>query len=136
VGGGKPETFNFLGFTHICGQARKNGKFLVLRKTIHKRLLAKLKEVKNELRKRMHQPLAEVGRWLRSMVQGYFNYHAVPGNIVGEMFGSRPPRKQFACTITPQTGTDPRPQHPARRFHCFLLQFGARTALLQPLGYL
>ncbi|MGC2766452.1 MAG: group II intron reverse transcriptase/maturase, partial [Candidatus Acidiferrum sp.] len=59
-GRGKPETFNFLGFTHICGQARKNGKFLVLRKTIRKRLLAKLKEVKDELRKRMHQPLAEV----------------------------------------------------------------------------
>jgi len=81
-GKGKPETFNFLGFTHICGQARKNGKFLVLRKTIRKRLLAKLKEVKDELRKRMHQPLAEVGKWLRSVVQGYFNYHAVPGNIV------------------------------------------------------
>jgi len=81
-GKGKPETFNFLGFTHICGQARKNGKFLVLRKTIRKRLLAKLKEVKDELRKRMHQPLAEVGKWLRSVIQGYFNYHAVPGNIV------------------------------------------------------
>ena len=81
-GKGKPETFNFLGFTHICGQARKTGKFLVLRKTIRKRLLAKLKEVKDELRKRMHQPLAEVGKWLRSVVQGYFNYHAVPGNIV------------------------------------------------------
>jgi RNA-directed DNA polymerase len=54
----------------------------VLRKTIRKRLLAKLKEVKDELRKRMHQPLAEVGKWLKSVVQGYFNYQAVPGNIV------------------------------------------------------
>ena len=80
-GEGKPETFNFLGFTHICGQSRKNGKFLVLRKTIRKRLLAKLKEVKDELRMRMHRPLAEVGKWLRSVVQGYFNYHAVPGNL-------------------------------------------------------
>src|SRR5487761_791397 len=79
-GEGKPETFNFLGFTHICGRSRKNGKFLVLRKTIRKRLLAKLKQVKAVLRVRMHQPLAEVGRWLRSVVQGYFNYHAVPGN--------------------------------------------------------
>jgi len=79
-GEGKPETFNFLGFTHICGQAWKNGKFTVLRKTMPKRLLAKLKEVKIALRRRMHQPLAEVGRWLRSVVQGYFNYHAVPGN--------------------------------------------------------
>jgi RNA-directed DNA polymerase len=77
---GKPETFNFLGFTHICGYARKNGKFLVLRKSIRKRLLAKLKQVKDELRMRMHQPLAEVGKWLRSVVRGYFNYHAVPGN--------------------------------------------------------
>jgi len=73
-------TFDFLGFTHICGQARKNGKFLVLRKSIRKRLLAKLKEVKDELRTRMHQPLADVGKWLKSVLQGYFNYHAVPGN--------------------------------------------------------
>ena len=78
---GKPETFNFLGFTHICGQTRKDGQYLVLRKTIRKRLLAKLKEVKIALWRRMHQPLAEVGRWLRSVVQGYFNYHAVPGNL-------------------------------------------------------
>ena len=81
-GEGKPETFNFLGFTHICGRTRKNGKFLVLRKSIRKRLLAKLKQVRDDLRIRMHQPLAVVGKWLRSVVQGYFNYHAVPGNIV------------------------------------------------------
>src|SRR4030095_7278597 len=73
-GEGKPETFDFLGFTHICGQARKNGKFLVLRKSIRKRLLAKLKQVKDELRMRMHQPLADIGKWLRSVIQGYFNY--------------------------------------------------------------
>src|ERR1700756_2616492 len=81
-GEGKPETFDFLGFTHICGRSKKNGKFLVLRKTIRKRLLAKLKQVKDGLWMRMHQPLAEVGKWLRSVVQGYFNYHAVPGNFV------------------------------------------------------
>jgi RNA-directed DNA polymerase len=80
-GEGKPETFNFLGFTHVCGQAWKNGKFLVLRKSIRKRLLAKLQQVKDELRIRMHHPLAEVGKWLRSVVQCYFNYHAVPGNF-------------------------------------------------------
>src|SRR5499427_6299465 len=80
-GEGKPETFNFLGFTHICGQGWKNGKFFVLRKTIRERLLAKLEQVKAALRTRMHQPLAEVGRWLRRVVQGYFNYHAVPGNL-------------------------------------------------------
>jgi group II intron reverse transcriptase/maturase len=81
-GEGKPETFNFLGFTHICGRTRKNGKFLVLRKSIRKRLLAKLKQVRDDLRIRLHQPLAVVGKWLRSVVQGYYNYHAVPGNIV------------------------------------------------------
>ena len=80
-GESKPETFNFLGFTHICGRTWKNGKFFVLRKTTRVRLLAKLKQVKAALRVRMHRPLAEVGRWLRSVVQGYFNYHAVPGNL-------------------------------------------------------
>src|SRR5215472_10285854 len=80
-GQGKPETFNFLGFTHICGQSRKRGKFLVLRRTIRKRLLTKLKELKTELRRRRHQPVAELGKWLRSVVQGFFNYHAVPGNL-------------------------------------------------------
>lgn len=72
---------HFLGFTHICGQSRKHGKFLVLRKTVRKRLLAKLKELKEELRRRWHQSVAELGRWLRSVLQGYFNYHAVPGNL-------------------------------------------------------
>src|SRR6516225_2864002 len=80
-GEGKPETFDFLGFTHICGQTWKTGRFLVLRKTIHKRLSAKLRALKEQLWVRMHQPLAEVGKWLRSVVQGYFNYHAVPGNL-------------------------------------------------------
>ncbi len=80
-GEGKPETFDFLGFTRIGGQSRKNGKFLVLRKTVRKRLLAKLKELKEELRRRWQQPVAELGRWLRSVVQRGFNYHVVPGNI-------------------------------------------------------
>jgi len=81
AGDGKPETFDFLGFTHICGLTRKTGRFIVKRKTIRKRLSAKLRELKEELRRRWHQPVAEVGRWLRSVVQGYFNYHAVPGNL-------------------------------------------------------
>jgi RNA-directed DNA polymerase len=80
-GEGKPETFNFLGFTHICGQTWKTGKFLVLRKTIHKRLAAKLRALKEELRRRKHLSVAELGKCLRSVVQGYFNYHAVPGNL-------------------------------------------------------
>ena len=80
-GEGKPEVFNFLGFTHICGKTRKTGRFIVKRKTIRKRLSAKLSELKEELRHRWHQPVAEVGKWLKSVVQGYFNYHAVPGNM-------------------------------------------------------
>src|SRR5713101_6226736 len=80
-GQGKPETFNFLGCTHICAKNRKTGGFSVDRKTIRKRLSAKLKAVREELRRRWHEPVAEVGKWLRSVVQGYFNYHAVPGNI-------------------------------------------------------
>jgi RNA-directed DNA polymerase len=59
----------------------EDGQFIVKRKTIPKRLSAKLSELKRELRRRWHQPAAEVGAWLRSVVQGYFNYHAVPGNM-------------------------------------------------------
>ena len=78
-GEGKPETFGFLGFTHICGKT-KNEKFALKRKTIAKRMAAKLKEIKQQLRTRMHDPTALTGKWLQSVVQGYFNYHAVPGN--------------------------------------------------------
>src|ERR1700676_4853665 len=80
-GAGKPETFDSLGFTHICGQTWKTGKFLVLRKTIRQRLSAKLRALKEELRRRRHLSVAELGKALRSVVQGYFNYHAVPGNL-------------------------------------------------------
>lgn len=80
-GEGKPEVFNFLGFTHICGKTRKTGRFIVKRKTIPKRLSAKLRGLKAELRRRWHEPVAEVGAWLKSVVQGYFNYHAIPGNM-------------------------------------------------------
>jgi len=76
---GKPETFNFLGFTFICGKSR-NGSFLVKRKSRRDRKQAKLKEIKKELRLRMHQPIPEQGKWLRQVVAGYFNYHAVPTN--------------------------------------------------------
>jgi RNA-directed DNA polymerase len=80
-GENKPESFDFLGFTHMCGKTRKTGRFIVRRKTIRKRLSAKLRELKEELRRRWHTPVAEVGRWLKSVVQGYFNYHAIPGNM-------------------------------------------------------
>jgi len=78
-GQGKPETFDFLGFTHYCGKTMK-GKFAVKRKTVAKRMAAKLAEVGRELKARRHQPMADVASWLGSVVRGYFNYHAVPGN--------------------------------------------------------
>src|SRR5437764_10503190 len=78
-GEGKPATFNFLGFTFICGKSRR-GKFLVKRKTRRDRLRAKLMEIKQELRRRRHQPIPAQGVWLWRVVKGYFNYHAVPTN--------------------------------------------------------
>jgi len=75
----KPKTFDFLGITHICGQTM-NGKFRIFRKTIGKRLTAKLKALKVELKKRMHQNIRAQGEWLRTVVKGYFAYHAIPGN--------------------------------------------------------
>jgi RNA-directed DNA polymerase len=76
---GKPETFSFLGFTFISGKSR-NGKFLIKRKSRRDRMTAKLKEVKEELRRRMHQPIPHQGKWLNRVVTGFFNYHAVPTN--------------------------------------------------------
>lgn len=78
-GQGKPETFNFLGFTHICGKKR-SGMFTVLRQTIRQRLQAKLHEVKTELRRRMHFPIPEQGAYLRSVVGGHIRYYGVPMN--------------------------------------------------------
>jgi group II intron reverse transcriptase/maturase len=79
-GEGKPETFDFLGFTHISGRNRY-GWFAVRRMSIRKRMRAKLRKIKQELRQRMHDPVPRTGHWLKSVVQGYFNYHAVPGNL-------------------------------------------------------
>ena len=79
-GEGKPETFNFLGFTHICVRKRSNRMFTVLRQTMRKRLQAKLREVRTELWRRMHLPVPEVGQWLRSVVMGHFRYYGVPMN--------------------------------------------------------
>ena len=77
---GKPETFAFLGFTHICAKKRSNGRFTVLRQTIRTRLHAKLQAVKAELRRRMHRPIREQGTWLRSVVAGHVRYYGVPMN--------------------------------------------------------
>ena len=78
---GKPETFQFLGFTHICGKTRKSGRFKLKRITDSKRVRAKLLAVKGEMARRMHLPIPEQGRWLARVLQGHYNYYAVPDNI-------------------------------------------------------
>ena len=78
-GQAKPATFNFLGFTHICGKTR-SGRFTVLRQTMRKRLQAKLGEVQAELRRRLHDPVPAVGKWLRAVVEGHIRYYGVPTN--------------------------------------------------------
>jgi len=78
-GQGKPRTFDFLGFTHICGKKR-NGRFTVFRQTIRARFRAKLKQVKIELRKRLHDTVPDVGKWLHSVVRGHCQYYGVPTN--------------------------------------------------------
>jgi RNA-directed DNA polymerase len=77
---GKPETFNFLGFTFICGLSRR-GYFLLKRKSRRDRVKAKLKEIKEELLRRMHRPVPEQGSWLAQVIRGFFAYHAVPTNF-------------------------------------------------------
>jgi group II intron reverse transcriptase/maturase len=79
-GDGKPETFDFLGFTHCCSRTRQ-GWFFILRMTVKKRMRATLKSIRAKLRSMMHHPIPMVGKWLGSVVRGYFNYFAVPGNI-------------------------------------------------------
>ncbi len=79
-GEGKPETFDFLGFTHIGENNKKSGRYVVRRRTVRKRMRAKLAEIKSQLRARMHARPADTGKWLRTVVRGYFPYHGVPGN--------------------------------------------------------
>lgn len=79
-GQGKPETFDFLGFTHICSKRRKNGGFALRRKTITKRARAKLKAVRKQLKRNRHLSVAEMGKWLKAVFQGHMNYYGVPGN--------------------------------------------------------
>ena len=80
LGEGKPEPFDFLGFTHFCTRSRKWGSFVIGRKTIKKRMRAKLLAIKIELSKRMHDPIAKTGVWMKQMLQGHLNYFAVSGN--------------------------------------------------------
>ena len=75
----KPETFTFLGFTHICAKT-KNGRFKLKRVTSKKKMQAKLQAVKTEMQQRMHHPIPEQGHWLAKVLQGHYNYYAVPDN--------------------------------------------------------
>jgi group II intron reverse transcriptase/maturase len=79
-GQGKPETFQFLGFVHRCGRTRRTGGFMVGRHTVGDRWRAKLQEVKAELRRRLHNPIPEVGQWLGAVVRGHCQYYGIAGN--------------------------------------------------------
>ena len=79
-GEGKPETFNFLGFTHQCGTNHQRGHFTIHRKTMGKRMAAKLREIKATLRQRLHGLIGDTVKWLQAVVRGYFRYHAIAGN--------------------------------------------------------
>jgi len=79
-GEGRPETFDFLGFTHKCGKTQEQGRFTIFRHSMAKRVRTTLQAIRAKLRKRRHRPIGETGRWLRRVVQGWLNYHAVPGN--------------------------------------------------------
>jgi group II intron reverse transcriptase/maturase len=81
-GESRPETFDFLGFTHKCAKTREKGWFTIFRHSVAKRVRATLQAIKANLRKRRHRPVGETGRWLRRVVQGWLNYHAVPGNSI------------------------------------------------------
>lgn len=80
LGERKPETFDFLGFTHFCTRSRKNGAFVIGRKTIKKRMRATLKLIKAELRRRWHDPIPKTGKWIQRVLQGHLNYFSVSGN--------------------------------------------------------
>lgn len=79
-GQGRPESFNFLGLTHICGKKRSNGRFVVIRKSVRRKMRAKLQEIKAELKRRRHEPIPIMGKWLKSVVGGYNRYFGVPTN--------------------------------------------------------
>jgi hypothetical protein len=79
-GVGRPETFNFLGFTHYCGESR-DGRFVVKRKTQRQRMIRKLRELRRETRKRMHDPVSQQQHWLSSVLRGHYAYYGITGNF-------------------------------------------------------
>lgn len=128
-GAGKPETFDFLGFTHICGTIWKSGKFTVKRKTMSRRLSAKLKSVKAELRRRMHAPIAETGKWLQQVVRGYFNYHAVSGNLPQLQTFRRQTARHWLFTLRRRSQ---RSRWTWERFETLACRFLPEPAVLHP----
>ena len=100
--------------SHYCGKQRSNGAFIVWRKTAKKRMVARLRAIKEELRRRMHEPTASVGEWLQKVVMGYYRYHAVPGNLDRlRVFGRRIRVALQGLTskcYTPETRNDARPR--------------------------
>ncbi len=127
----KPETFDFLGFTHICGKAR-SGRYLLVRKTIGKRLRAKLKEIKTEALYRRHQPVPDQGRWLNRVVRGWLAYHAIPRQHLGDpgvLQGGHPALVSCATAPEPETSDDVAPHEPHRP------TLSARSACPAPLAH-
>lgn len=128
-GEGKPETFDFLGFTHMCGTTRKGKWFTVRRRTIKQRLRSKLQAVRQELRKRRHERIAETGKWLRSVVQGYFNYHAIPGNFAALQAFRREVVRAWLETLRRRSQ---RHRLPWERFRSILDRYLPRPRILHP----
>jgi group II intron reverse transcriptase/maturase len=137
-GDGKPETFNFLGFTHSCAKKR-NGRFTVLRQTMRSRWQAKLQTVKAELRRRMHRPIPEQGRYLRAVVGGHVQYYGVPMNSPALRAFRRAVGRLWWRVLRRRGGRHPMPWHrmyrhldrwlpPARICHPYpLVRFGVVT---------
>ncbi len=96
---GKPETFDFLGFTHRCGKTRSHGWFTIARESIAKRMRAKLAAVKELLRRRRHWDIGSIGRWLSRVIQGWYNYHAIPGNMIRLQQFRDELTKLWLCTL-------------------------------------
>jgi RNA-directed DNA polymerase len=129
-GEGKPETFDFLGFTHSCGKTWKGNWFTIRRQTAKKRLRSKLQAVKQELRKRWHKRVVDNGEWLRSVVQGYFNYHAVPGNFVALRTFQREVARMWLAALRRRSQWD---RHSWERFRPIMDRYLPSPQILHPL---
>jgi RNA-directed DNA polymerase len=129
-GEGKPETFDFLGFTHSCGKTKKGNWFTIRRQTAKQRLRSKLQAVKQELGKRWHKRVVENGKWLRSVVQGYFNYHAVPGNFVALRTFQREVARMWLVALRRRSQRD---RHSWERFRPIMDRYLPPPRILHPL---